>query len=151
MTIGRFFRRCGLSISGLAFVALAYPALADCSLSGAAQTGKSVSNQCKACHVFEADKPSRNTGPNLHDVFGAVAGSRADFKNYSEGMAGANAKKLVWSEDSLDAYISDPAKFLDTVNGRDVSHHMFFRMSDAARRQAVIAFLKEIKGRADCN
>jgi len=129
----------------------AAPAFADCALPADAQAGKTATAVCKACHVFEADKPSRATGPNLHDVYGATAGSRADFAKYSEGMLGAKAKGTVWNDDTLFAYIGDPKAFLDQVNGKEMAHAMAFKLADEQKRKSVIAFLKEIKGKAECN
>lgn len=129
----------------------ALPAYADCALPADAQAGKTVTAVCKACHVFEADKPSRATGPNLHDVYGATAGSRADFAKYSEGMLGAKEKGTVWNDDTLFAYIGDPKAFLDKVNGKELAHAMAFKLADEQKRKDVIAFLKAIKGKAECN
>jgi cytochrome c len=126
-------------------------AFADCALPPDAQPGKTVSNTCKACHVLEADKPSRATGPNLHDVYGSVAGSRADFAKYSEGMQGAKAKGLTWTDENLAGYIADPKGFLDKINGKEVPHAMLFQLKDEQKLKDVIAFLKAIKGKAECN
>lgn len=126
-------------------------ALADCALPADAQAGKSVSNQCKACHGLEADKPSRPTGPNLHDVYGAVAGSRADFTRYSEGMTGAHDKGVVWTDENLSDYVGDPKAFLDKVNGKEVKHLMLFQLKDEQKRKDIIAFLKAIKSKPECN
>lgn len=130
---------------------VAVPAWAECTLPPEAAPGKTVSGVCKACHVFESDKPSRATGPNLHDIYGATAGSRDDFKSYSEGMQGAKAKGTAWTDDNLFAYIGDPKGFLDTVNGKEVKHAMLFALKDEQKRKDVVAFLKAIKGKAECN
>lgn len=137
------------SIAGALLAGSAFAA--DCALPADAQPGKSVSNQCKACHVLDADKPSRATGPNLHDVYGWVAGSRSDFQNYSEGMKGAHDKGITWDDDNLFQYIGDPKAFLDKVNGKEVKHAMFFQIKDEQKRKDVIAFLKAIKGKPECN
>lgn len=124
---------------------------ADCGLSGDAQSGKTVSNQCKSCHVFEADKPSRPTGPNLHDVFGSTIGSRGDFPKYSEAMTAANAKGATWTEANLFDYLADPKAFLTKINGSEMKHAMFFNLKDDDKRKDMVAFLKAIKGKAECN
>lgn len=139
------------AIAGLVAITTAVPAMADCTLAADAEAGKSVSGICKACHTFEADKPSRPTGPNLHDIYGGPAGSRDDFKSYSEGMQGAKAKGTVWSDDNLFAYVGDPKGFLDKVNGKEVKHAMLFTLKDEQKRKDMIAFLKAIKGKAECN
>lgn len=140
-------------VAGLALAVFAAgsAAAAQCTLPADAQAGKAVSNQCKSCHVFEADKPSRPTGPNIHDVFGRKAGSRTDFPKYSEGMQGAAAKGLVWTEDKILDYVADPKAFLAKVNGADVKHAMFFQLKDEQKRKDVVAFLKAIKDKPECN
>ena len=135
----------------LAVIAAGSTAAAECTLPAEAQAGKTVSNQCKSCHVLEADKPSRPTGPNIHDVFGRKAGSRADFTKYSEGMQGAAAKGLVWGEDNIAEYIADPKTFLAKINGKEVKHAMFFQLKDEQKRKDVVAFLKAIKDKPECN
>ncbi len=126
-------------------------AWASCTLPADAQTGKSASSQCRACHVFEADKPSRLTGPNLHEIYGSTAGARSDFAKYSEGMIGAHDRNLAWNDDTLFNYMGDPKAFLDKVNAREVNHTMLFQLSDVQKRKDVIAFLKAIKGKPECN
>ena len=140
-------------VSGLAVAVIAAGSAfaAECTLPADANDGKTVSNQCKSCHVFEADKPSRPTGPNLHDIYGDKAGTRKDFPKYSEAMQAANAKGLVWNEDKIFEYLADPKAFLTTVNGAELKHGMFFNLKDDAKRKSVIAFLKAIKGKPDCN
>lgn len=121
---------------------------ADCSLSGAAADGKTVSQQCKSCHVFEADKPSRPTGPNLHDVYESKAASRTDFSGYSDAMRTASGKGLTWTEANLFDYLGDPKAFLTKTIGTEAKHKMFFSVKDEDKRKAVIAYLKTIKGQA---
>jgi cytochrome c len=140
-------------IVGMAIVVIAAGSAfaAECSLPADAQAGKTVSNQCKSCHVLEAGKPSRPTGPNIHDIYGDKAGGRSDFAKYSEGMQGAAAKGLVWTDANLFEYLNDPKVFLDKVNGHDVKHAMFFSLKDEQKRKDMIAFLKAIKGKPECN
>jgi cytochrome c2 len=140
-------------VAGLAAVALSagIASAAECTLPAEAQAGKTVSNQCKSCHVFEADKPSRPTAPNIHDVFGATPASRKDFPKYSEGMLGAAAKNATWTEAALFDYLGDPKAYLLKVNGADVKHAMFFQLKDEQKRKDIIAFLKAIKGHPECN
>jgi cytochrome c len=102
-----------------------------------------------SCHVIEADKPSRPTAPNIHDVFGSLPASRKDFP-YSDGMIGAAAKGATWTEDSLFEYLADPKAYLIKVNGAEVKHKMFYQLKDEQKRREVIAFLKAIKGKPEC-
>lgn len=128
-------------------------AYADCSLPADAQNGKAISNQCKTCHIFEADKSSANSfGPNLHDVFGERAATRKDYPNYSAAMIAANVKGLTWNEARLLDYLFDPKAFLAAVTGNpDLKHGMFFSVKDEQKRKDVVAFLKAIKGKPECN
>ena len=145
-----FFKSMAAGLA-VAVIAAGSAAAAECTLPADAQAGKTVSNQCKSCHIFEADKPSRPTGPNLHDVFGRKAGTRTDFAKYSEGMQGASAKGLIWTEDKILDYLTDPKAFLAKVNGAEVKHAMFFQLKDEQKRKDLIAFLKAIKDKPECN
>lgn len=121
-----------------AAVLFAGPALAECKVSSALSA-------CKGCHVFEADKPSRPTGPNLADVYGRAAGTRSDFTKWSEAMTAAKATNLVWSEDNLKEYLEDPKGFFTKVNGSEKKHGMFFNLKDEGKRKDAIKALKELK------
>jgi len=122
----------------------------ECTLSPEAQSGQAVSKQCMSCHVIEADKPSRPTAPNIHEVFGSLPASRRDYP-YSEGMTGAANKGAKWTEDALFDYLADPKGYLNRINGAEVKHKMFFQLKDEQKRRDVIAFLKAIKGKPECN
>lgn len=135
----------------VALIAAGSALAAECSLPPDAQAGKTVSNQCKSCHEFQADKPSRPTAPNIHDIYGEKAGQRKDFTKYSEGMQGAAANGLVWTDANIMEYLADPKVFLAKVNGKDVKHAMFFNLKDEQKRKDMIAFLKAIKGKPECN
>jgi cytochrome c len=139
-------------VAGLAvaIIAVGSAAAADCTLPADAQAGKTVSNMCKACHVFDASKAS-TVGPNLHDVFGRKAGTRSDFTKYSDGMKGASAKGLVWTDDKIFEYLADPKAYLTKVNGADAKAAMVFTLKDEQKRKDVINFLKAIKDQPACN
>lgn len=142
-----------LLVAGLSAALLTAGAVnaAECSLPADAAAGKAVSNQCKSCHVFEADKPSRPTAPNIHEVYGSEPASRKDFPKYSEGMLGAAEKHAAWTDAALSDYLADPKAYLAKVNGKDVKHAMFFQLKDEQKRKDMIAFLKAIKGHPECN
>lgn len=134
-------------MAGLAVMLMAGPALAgECKFEGDAKAGKSAANACKGCHVFDAGKPSRPTGPNIAGVFGSPAGATADFAKYSDAMKAASGK-VTWDEASLDAYIGDPSAFLEKVNGEKLKHGMLFALKSDKKRAQVIAYLKALK---DC-
>jgi len=140
-------------VAGLTAAALSTGAAsaAECVLSPEAQSGQAVSKQCMSCHVLEANIPSRTTAPNIHDVFESLPASRKDFPKYSEGMLGAAAKGAKWTEAALFDYLADPKAYLNKVNGAEVKHAMYYQLKDEQKRKDVIAYLKAIKGKPECN
>jgi len=70
---------------------------------GDAERGARIFRACAACHSL---RPSdHRTGPSLSGILGRTAGTQRDFARYSEALAGSG---LVWSADTLDAWIADP-------------------------------------------
>jgi nitrite reductase (NO-forming) len=74
--------------------------------SGDATAGRLVFRKCQACHSMEPGKAI--LGPSLAGVIGRKAGSEGGY-NYSPAMKQAN---IVWDAKTLDAYLSDPQKFV---------------------------------------
>jgi cytochrome c len=68
-----------------------------------AEAGKTVFNQCRACH--QVGETARNgVGPNLNGLAGRKAGTVAGY-NYSEAN---KASGKVWDEATFLVYIKDP-------------------------------------------
>lgn len=110
-----------LALTVLAPKATANPAQAQ---------GAQAFAQCRACHTLPAGGKS-TLGPNLHGLFGRKAGTVAGFA-YSPAL---KASGLVWDAKSLDQYLAAPtAKVPGT--------RMVMKVSDPARRAALIAYLK---------
>ena len=65
-------------------------------------------------------------------VFGRPAGSAAGF-TYSDAVA---ASDIVWTDETLDAWLTNPEAVIP-------GQRMFFRLSSAADRADIIAFLKQ--------
>jgi nitrite reductase (NO-forming) len=73
---------------------------------GDAAAGRLVFRKCQACHSMEPGKTI--LGPSLAGIVGRRAGSEPGY-SYSPAMKEAN---IVWDAKSLDAYLSDPQKFV---------------------------------------
>jgi len=74
--------------------------------SGDAAAGRLVFRKCQACHSMEPGKTI--LGPSLAGILGRKAGTETTY-NYSPAMKQAN---IVWDAKTLDAYLSDPQKFI---------------------------------------
>ncbi len=72
--------------------------------------GKSVFRQCSSCHQV-GDGAKNRSGPQLNGLIGRVAGSVDGFK-YSNVFKDANAEGLVWNEETLAAFLTDPKGYL---------------------------------------
>jgi cytochrome c len=100
-------------------------------LAADAEHGKALFAPCAACH---SDRPDA-LGPSLKGVFGRQSASLSDFR-YSNPMKRAN---LVWDDDNLRAYISDPQA---KVKGNRMP---FSGMNDPKDVDDVVAYLKTLK------
>ena len=80
-----------------------------------------------------------------------MAGGRADFDRYSEAMTAARSRGVEWTDDALFEYLGSPKGFLDRINERPLKYSMLFQVNDVQRRKDIIAFLKAIRGRPECD
>ena len=130
--------------AALALTLLAAPAFA----SGDAAKGEADFKKCKACHMIVADDGTEiqkggKTGPNLYGLIGKTIASEEGFK-YGDGILALNAKGMVWDEDLLAEYISDPAKFLKEQTGDDAAKtKMTFKLGKGQEDMA--AYLATLK------
>lgn len=67
-------------------------------------------SECASCHNLQSDGPPR-TGPHLQDLRRRVAGSVAGYP-YSPALMAANQAGLVWDQDTLHPFLSNPAAYL---------------------------------------
>ncbi|MEO6040374.1 MAG: c-type cytochrome [Croceibacterium sp.] len=88
--------------------------------------------QCSACHSTEPGK--NGIGPSLAGIYGDKAGTVPGY-DFSDAMKSSG---LVWNQASLDRYLTDPK---GVVPGTKMG---FPGLKDAAKRQAVIAYLKSL-------
>ena len=118
-----------------ALIASSVPALAD------REAGRDVfaySAACIACHAIECNRE----GPKLGGIMGRRAGSVPDYDSYSDAM---KASDVVWTEETLDAYLADPEAFIPG-NGMASTTG---KLEDETQRRDLIAFLKEPDNSAD--
>lgn len=118
----------------------ASPVLAE----GDAEAGEKGFNKCKACHAITSPDgdvifKGGRTGPNLYGVVGRVVGSE-DYK-YGDGLVEANEAGIVWTEEMLVAYMTDPKVWLKD-NGYAVKSKMTFKMRKGG--EDVAAYLASV-------
>lgn len=99
---------------------------------GSAERGRLVFAACRTCHYPEKFM-GHNNGPNLHRIFGKVAGKQEGFEYYSELFKDA---EFVWTPDLLYRWLEDPQKMFPTSN------MMSLGVPDAQQRADLIAFLR---------
>ena len=95
--------------------------------------GELLGLACAACHRFRAEEGTL-IGPNLQGVFGRPAASIAGF-DYSPAL---RASGLVWTPRSLEAWLADPAGF---VEGTTMA---FTGYRSAEDRRDLIAYLLRV-------
>ena len=101
---------------------------------GDSARGAQVFSACAACHSLRSGE--HLTGPSLAGIFGHRAGTAEGFMRYSEALRKSG---LSWNEQTLDAWIADPAKLIP-------GNLMTFRgIRDPGQRADLIAFLKTPK------
>lgn len=110
----------------------AEPARAD--LPGDAEAGKDLYAVCSACHQVGASARDR-VGPHLNGIFGRRAAAHDGYR-YSASMKRAGADGLVWTFETLDAYLEDPRALVSRTR-------MSFRgMQDPKDRVNLLAYLQ---------
>ena len=114
-------------LAGLAVIALAAPAFAD----GDVAKGETQFNKCKACHSIIKDDGTAiikggMVGPNLYGVIGRVAASghkagSADAFGYGPGLLELGKTGMVWTQDLVAQYVTDPTAFVKAQTKDDAA------------------------------
>jgi cytochrome c len=79
-----------------------------------------------------------NNGPNLHRIFGKVAGKQAGFAYYSETF---KAARFVWTPQLMYTWLENPMAMFPG------SSMMSLGVPDPQRRADLIAFLEQVSVR----
>ena len=94
----------GLLVGGATTVGWLAPSGAD------SARGERLFARCFACHSVVAGE-EKLPGPNLREVIGRRAGTLPGFR-FSPALVEAGGRGLVWTRETLDAYLADPPGFL---------------------------------------
>ncbi len=113
-----------------------------------ADAGQRVfARRCATCHAITAPDGATivrggRIGPNQYGLIGDAAGSQPDFDRYGDALMAAGDGGLVWTAETLVAYLLDPQGYLRTVLGDDGARsRMAFRLRDEADARDVAAYL----------
>jgi len=118
----------------------AFPALAQ-----DVDAGKKVFKKCAACHRI-GDGAKNAAGPVLNNVIGRTAGTFSGFK-YGKGMVEASGMGLIWDNEKISDYITNPKKYLRAFTGnKRAKAKMKFKLKDAQQRADVIAYISSFLG-----
>jgi cytochrome c len=104
---------------------------------GDARRGRLVFGACRTCHYAE-ESMGYNNGPNLHRIFGKVAGKQEGFNYYSDEF---KAAKFVWTPAVMYVWLENPMAMFPT------STMMSLGVPDPQERADLIEFLKQASER----
>ncbi|UUX51539.1 c-type cytochrome [Nisaea acidiphila] len=99
------------------------------------EKGEKVFKKCKACHAV-GEGAKHKIGPHLNDVFGRTAGTADGFKKYSKDMVKAGEEGLVWTEETMAAFLAKPKAMIKRTK------MAFAGLKKEDDLNAVIAYLK---------
>ena len=98
------------------------------------QKGAKVFSKCTGCHQIGEGARDR-VGPHLKGIFGRGAAAHDGYR-YSKSMQRAGDDGLIWTAETLDAYLENPRALVSKTR-------MSFRgLKDPQDRANVIAFLR---------
>lgn len=107
---------------------------------GEAGEGEDVFRKCQGCHkVGEGAKNA--TGPVLNGVVGRTAGTFEGYR-YGDDLVAAGEAGLVWDEENIQEFITDPRAFLrEFLDDSGARAKMSFRLRKEEDRENVAAYL----------
>jgi cytochrome c len=108
-------------------------------LEGDPVRGRLVFGPCRTCHYPDAFM-GHNFGPNLHRIFGRVAGKQEGFEYYSDTFKTA---QFVWTPRMMYTWLENPMAMFPE------SRMMSAGVPDPQRRADLIAFLMQAAMRGD--
>jgi cytochrome c len=101
---------------------------------GDIDAGAKVFSKCKGCHEVGQAAEDR-IGPHLNGIFGSNAGAHEGYR-YSKSMTRAGVDGLIWTAETLDAYLENPRALVSKTR-------MSFRgLKSAEDRANVLAYLR---------
>lgn len=104
---------------------------------GDPERGRLVFGPCRTCHYPDAFM-GHNNGPNLHGIFGRVAGKQEGFEYYSDTFRKAGFR---WTPQLMYAWLENPMRMFPD------STMMSLGVPDPQDRADLIAFLLEATAR----
>lgn len=126
-----------------AFSFLAVLGVSSHAVAADAEAGRKIAAKCAACHTFNQGGPNR-MGPNLFGVTARGAGMARGYR-YTDGFQ-RGTRNLVWQDDALMQYLSDPSAFLQSRAGdHSIRSKMTFKLPSEHERRNVIAYLKTLR------
>lgn len=96
---------------------------------------RAFKQRCAGCHSLAEGK--NLAGPSLYNIIGQMAGSRATAR-YSDALKQSG---LIWDEDTLDRYLSDPGKLVPGTR-------MMIKIQNPELRAQIIRYLAGVAGDA---
>lgn len=126
-------------LAGFNVLALGQEVAGSESLVGDAERGRLVFGPCRTCHYPDAAM-GHNNGPNLHRIFGKVAGKQEGFDYYSDTFKQA---QFVWTPQLLNVWLADPLKMFPDTN------MMSLGVPDPQQRADLIEYLKRASVRGE--
>lgn len=121
-----------ISVNGISLGAIAFGAILAATPADANRGRELFEKRCTGCHDLDRAK----AGPPLRGVFGRPAASDRQFP-YSGALKQSH---VTWDEMTLDRWLSGP-------DGLVPDNDMSFRLDNAAERSAIIAYLKQLRGK----